>query len=201
MKYLYAIVEDMGGSLHTLTSTGSSRGINEDLLYSNSNWSDFNDTFKPSEDMLFMAAVIITRHRDTNWASNESNKLYNALAKYRYFMIGYEQEREVEERDVIDMKPFEVEETVFYGSLFSSESCSIIKKAATLTKRVEREEVYVDITTSEDHWCYTTDSCPRYTGTNSLTMKLPLSVDTKTVQGYISGVLGKTYSFGLRIGE
>jgi hypothetical protein len=198
MKYLYAIVEESSGMLHNLTSTGGSRGINNDLLYHNDDWLDFNNTFKSADEMLFMASVITTRHKDTNWASCELNKLYSALSKYRYFMVSYEQEMEVEEMDIIDMKLFEVEETKFLVSLFNSESCSIIKQASVLTNRLERKEITVDVVIGSTYWCYTTDFCPRKEDRSCVTITLPLSVTTYSVKSYISNIVSKNYRFGLR---
>ena len=196
MSHVFAIIEQTGNRSVTLQGMGSSRGIGENLILRCDNGNEFYATWKCSWEMLPIASVILTRHKDSNWASHETNKLYSALNEYRYFVMTYEQADKLDNVKEFSMLPFEVNCQMFNQLLFSSEMFKVIQQASTLTERLPRQPVTLNVSVGDTCWCYTTDLYHPKDNMNEQSIIIPLDIDTDNVKDYITEVIGKDYKFG-----
>ena len=196
MSHLFAIVEQTGNRLVTVQGMGSSQGISENLILHLDNGGEFYDTWKCSWEMLPIASVILTRQKDSNWASHETNKLYSALNEYRYFVMTSEQANKLDKYEAFSMLPYEVNCQMFTQLLFSSEMFKVIQQASTLTERLPRQPVTLNVSVGYTCWCYATDLYRPKDSMSQQSIIIPLDIDTDNVKYYITEVIGKDYKFG-----
>ena len=197
MSKYYLIIEK-SGSHHSIVNSLSSRsGINDDLIFNQDIKDQLIYNVKSSFEVLPLAAHIFTRRGDYQKAPHETNKLWSSLTTYQYLSFSYEDLVSLPDEGNVDLKPYLITEEQFLDEMKSSDTMKSVLEMNSLTERLPREEVVLEVIKGENKWCYVTDFLHEEDseGKTTFLITIPLHIGTDSVKDYITERVGVEYEF------